>query len=219
MLEILENFITILQGDATLTAIVPAANISVGPADIVTEAQPTIRYPGINLRIVSEVSRSVPLYTRDTQVQLDIWSNNSQLEIENIYERVILLLNYASGSNGQSYTFWQRLGSATDIYETQQRIWHRATTFPVWSIKSGSTAGAFYTPAIQIVTGLVLNTQGLGPTFTLPNTPIVGSVSVFRGTGLITVGNGDYTISGGTIVLTTPLSVGETLTTSYLYTS
>ena len=135
MLEIFQNFISVLQGDIILTAIVPATNITVGPVDIIQEKQSELMKPQINLFQISEVQRSVPLNTRDTQVQLDIWSRNSQLEVENIYERVVTLLSYQIANQNTAHLFWDRLDGAVDHYESDRRIWHRACTFRVWSMK------------------------------------------------------------------------------------
>ena len=135
MLEILTNLIATLKASGSLTAIVPAANILVGPVDVVTETQAGLMLPQINIHVVSEVSRSVPSNTRDTSIQIDIWSRNSQLEIENIYEIIVPLLNYSSPVQGTAKVFWERLGGAVDQYESDRRIWHRATTFVFWSQK------------------------------------------------------------------------------------
>ena len=135
MLEILQKFVTVLKNDATLTAIVPANNIMVGPVDIVMEKQAELLYPSINLSIISEVQRSIPTGARDTQVSIDIWSRNSQLEAENIYERVIALLQYMIADQGSAHIFWDRLGGAVDLFETDRRVWHKATTFTTWSMK------------------------------------------------------------------------------------
>lgn len=135
MLEITENFVAVLQGDATLTATVPATSISAGPVDITMESQKSLLYPQINIWQVGESSRTVPFQTRDTQLQLDIWSRNSQFELETIYERILVLLNYLTYDQATAHIFWQRLGNATDLYEADRRVWHRAATFTVWSVK------------------------------------------------------------------------------------
>lgn len=135
MLEILEKLIAILTTDATLNAIVPVTNVFTGPVDQLNQSQESLPYPGIFLSLVSEVSRSVPLNTRDSHVAIDIYSRNSQLEVENIYERIITLLNYFSGDEGGAHIFWQRLNGAADLYETDRRIFHRSTTFVFWAIK------------------------------------------------------------------------------------
>lgn len=135
MLEIFQNFYSILSSDATLTAIVPATNILTGPVDITMESQSSLLYPQINLWQVSELQRSNPLNTRDTQVQMDIWSRNSQLEIETIYERIIALLSYEIANQGSAHIFWTRLDGGSDHYEAARRIWHRPVTFRVWSMK------------------------------------------------------------------------------------
>jgi hypothetical protein len=135
MLEIFQNIIATLIGDSTLTAIVPTANILTGAADILQEKQATLLSPAIILSQVSEAVRTVPLNARDTQVQLDIWSRNSQLEVETIYERVLVLLDYLHGDESTAHIFWQRLGGAIDQFETDRRIWHRSCTFVIWSTK------------------------------------------------------------------------------------
>lgn len=135
MLEIFQNFISILSGDATLTAIVPTTSITTGPVDITMETQASLLYPQINLWQVSEAQRSNPLNTRDTQVQMDIWSRNSMLELETIYERLITLLNYETANQSTAHIFWTRLDGGVDHYEADRRVWHRAVTFRVWSMK------------------------------------------------------------------------------------
>jgi hypothetical protein len=135
MLEIFTKILGILTADATLTAIVPAANMFTGSVDVTMEKQNELLYPSIVLSQVSEIFRSIPMNARDTQIQLDIWSRNSQLEVETIYERILVLLNYVSGDQSTAHIFWQRLGGAVDQFETDRRVWHRACTFQVWSIK------------------------------------------------------------------------------------
>jgi hypothetical protein len=136
MIEILQKIITVLKADGTLTAIVPSNNIMVGPVDIPMEQQKDLLYPQINIFQVSEVQRSNPLNTRDTRLQMNIWSRNSQLEVENIYERVIYLLSYMTTNQGSAHIFWQRLDGATDHYESgTRRLWNRSMDFLVWSVK------------------------------------------------------------------------------------
>ena len=135
MLEILQKIVGVLTADAGVTALVPATNIFVGPVDVTMEKQAELLYPQINIFTVSEVQRSNPLNTRDTHIQIDIWDRNSQLEIENIYEAVIAALSYQISNQGSAHIFWQRLGSAVDLYESDRRIWHRAMTYVVWSVK------------------------------------------------------------------------------------
>ncbi len=135
MLEIFQNFIAILQSDPTLIAIVPTTSITVGPVDIIQETQGTLMKPQINLWAVSELQRSNPLNTRDTVVQIDIWSRNSQLELETIYERMITLLSYETSNQGAAHIFWTRLDGGSDLHETDRRIWHKIVTYKCYSLK------------------------------------------------------------------------------------
>jgi hypothetical protein len=135
MIELFTKFITLLTTNVALIAIVPVANIFTGAVDVTMEKQIELLYPSIVLSQVSEVQRSVPQGARDTQIQIDIWSRNSQLEVENIYEAMITALSYQSGDSGSAHLFWDRLGGAVDQFESDRRVWHRATTWVIWSIK------------------------------------------------------------------------------------
>ncbi len=135
MLEILEQIIQILLADTTLTNTVPGTSIFAGPVDITMEKQANLLYPQINIRTVGEVQHTVPIKTRETQIQLDIWSRNNLKEIETIYERVLTLLSYKSADKATAHIFWQRLNGAVDDYESDRRVWHRACTFTVWAVK------------------------------------------------------------------------------------
>lgn len=134
MLQIFEKFIALLQASSALTAII-GTNIFTGPVDITMEKQNTLLYPQVLLSLVSEAVRTVPQNTRDTTIQLDIFSRNSQLEVENIYEAVLTALNYQQGDQGTAHVFWQRLGGAVDLFESDRRYWHRSLTFQVWAIQ------------------------------------------------------------------------------------
>ena len=136
MLEILQNFIQLLINDSVLTAIVPKQNIFVGALDSLQQKQVDLLSQAIIITTVSEAVRTVPMGVRDTQVQLDIMSRTSQLELEQIYEEVLNVLNFAFGSmSGNSYTFWQRLGNAVDMNESDRHLNRRVLTFTIWSEK------------------------------------------------------------------------------------
>jgi hypothetical protein len=135
MNELLQYIVAQLVADSTLTAIVPVANIYTGPVDVLIETQPELSMPMIILSVVSEAQRTVPQGARDSQIQLDIWSRNSQLEVENIYEEVINLLSFQIANQGAAHIFWDRLGGATDMFESDRRIWRKACTFTFWTIK------------------------------------------------------------------------------------
>jgi hypothetical protein len=143
MLEIFEYLIATLLADPTLvgylTVNLPnnqtSVNLFTGPVDMSMEVQASLLYPSVILSLVGESVRTVPQGARDTQIQLDIWSRNSQLEIETIYEQVLQDLNFMSANEGSAHIFWQRLGGAVDLFESDRRVWHRSCTFTVWAIK------------------------------------------------------------------------------------
>lgn len=133
MLDIAKKIIDVLINDATLTAIVPAANIFTGPVDIVIEKQTEFFHPMVILSLVSESSRSVPSNVRDTVFQIDIYDRNTYLEMENIYEKILEALNYLSYNEGDSHIFWQRMSASNDDYDSDRRVWHRSFRFTAWS--------------------------------------------------------------------------------------
>jgi hypothetical protein len=143
MLEIFQDFVSVLLASPVAALVttpnIPNAqpNIYTGPVDQVMEKQSSLLYPAIILSQVSEVQRSVPIHARDTVVQLDIYSRNDQMELETIYEAVITALSYQTTDVGSSgaHIFWDRLNGAVDIFESDRRMWHRACSFMVWSIK------------------------------------------------------------------------------------
>lgn len=137
MIEILISIIATLKADSTITAIVPSANILTGPVDIISQTNTAtgLVLPSIVLHTVAETQRSRPTYTRDSQIQIDIWDNNSQIEVETIYERIIYDLNYLYYNQGQAVIPWQILGGGVDVMESDRRIFHKAITLTVWSYK------------------------------------------------------------------------------------
>ena len=134
MLELIQEIISILTTDATLNAIVPATQIFTGPVDDATEKQAELLLPQINVHVISEAQRTVPKNTRDTMIQIDIWSRNNLLETITIYERILTLLQYQTADKSTSHIFWDRLGSAVDQYESDRRIFHRSMTLQCWVI-------------------------------------------------------------------------------------
>lgn len=134
MLQIFEYFVTLLNASSAVTSIVKT-NIFTGPVDQTMQKQDELLYPSIILSLSSEAVHTVPLNTRDTTIQLDIYSRNSQLELEQIYEAVLSAINYQSGNVNTAHIFWQRLGGATDAFEAERRYWHRTCTFTVWAIE------------------------------------------------------------------------------------
>ena len=60
--------------------------------------------------------------------------------------------------------------------------------------------------------------DGVNVTFTLANTPTLGTEQVYWNGLLQDLGSGnDYTISGGTITFTSPPQVGDKIRVSYQY--
>lgn len=138
MLELLQQIVKFITNDSVLMNINPSkpTQMYTGPVDILQQQQSGLLGPAIVLSQISEASRTVPLNTRDTQIQLDVISRNSQFEMEQMYELILNDLNYMFGSmSGRAYLFWERLSGAVDIFESDRRIWRRSVTFTCWTTK------------------------------------------------------------------------------------
>ena len=135
MLELLKWIVAQMLADGTLTAIVPAANIFTGPVDVLVETQGQLHMPSIIVSTVSEVQRTVPQGARDTVIQVDIWSRNSMLEVEQIYEEILSLLSFQIANQDTAHIFWDRRGGAVDQFEEDRRVWHKAVSMQFWTIK------------------------------------------------------------------------------------
>ena len=134
MIDILTKIVSLLKASGTLTAIVPANNILVGPTDIVQESKTSLTQPQINISTVAESFRTVPTSAKDTMIQIDVWTLNSQLELETIYETIVSILNAQSADTGSTHIFWSLMSNSNDQYESDRRIWHKSITFKLWSI-------------------------------------------------------------------------------------
>lgn len=144
MLDISQNIISILVNDTTLWTlmnpnattppVLPNKSIFTGPTDIVREQQATLGYPTINVFAVSESFRTVPQGARDSRIQVDLWSRNSESQVQQIYERVEALINFTNGNFNSTHIWWERSGGMRSSYEGDVRLWHWACDFIVWSI-------------------------------------------------------------------------------------
>jgi hypothetical protein len=209
MIQLLENFITLLTRDSILTAIVPATQIFTGPVDITEEKQSGLQLPQINIHIISESQRTVPLGCRDTMVQIDIWSRNSFIETIYIYERIINILSYQTSNEGPMHIYWDKVGGMADQYESDRRIFHRSMTMQCW-IDNPSNS---YTSGVINVTNEIV--AGSGTNWTLSFTPSDPSrTNVYGGGSRLTLGV-DYTISGANIVTTYSYPAGQ-ITADYI---
>lgn len=137
MKDILERFIEVLIADSTLATLMgtttPNDFIFVGPVDIQVEQQTDLQVPQINMRVISEVFNTVPEGTKETRVQVDVWSRKNEIQVAEMYERILVLLNYKIDNKDDTHIFWQRQSGMSELYESDVRLWHYAVDFMVWS--------------------------------------------------------------------------------------
>lgn len=87
------------------------------------------------MHTVSEITRTNPRGERETLIQIDIWSRESQLETEQIAERILAISNFQQFHTGYGTTVqrWKREDNGVDFFEADRRIWHKALTFRIWA--------------------------------------------------------------------------------------
>jgi hypothetical protein len=139
-LDILQYMMGKMTADTALTAIVDPTNMFTGPVDIVIESQPETTKPMIILSTISEKQRTIPPGARDTQIQIDLWSWNSQFEVEQIYEEIINLFSYNIADKNFTHIFWDRLEGAIDLFEDDRRVFHKACTVILWSLNDSQAS-------------------------------------------------------------------------------
>jgi hypothetical protein len=131
MLQILEFIANTIKNDSQIQGFVSDRIFPIG-VDITPEET---LFPLITFFTVSDVIRTVPLGARDGIYQVDVWSRLSQLETEQIAERIITIVNFTKFNTGYGTVKlrWNRGDGAVDIPEMDRRIWHKVLRFRTWS--------------------------------------------------------------------------------------
>ncbi len=130
MLNVLQFIANTIKNDSTIQGFVGDRVFPTG-VDITPEST---LFPLITFHTVTEITRTVPRGARDSVYQVDAWSILSQLEVENIAERIISLLNFTQFYTGYGTDVlrWNRQDGGTDLYEADRRIWHKTLRFRTW---------------------------------------------------------------------------------------
>jgi hypothetical protein len=203
MIVILQNTINTLLNDTVINAFVGDRIYPEG-VDIFPE---TTLFPLITVNMVGEAILTNPKYEKSVQIQVNIWSRLSELEKEQITERVQQLLDYQQFNQGVNSAIlrWQRQDAGVDLFESDRRIWHKALTFRCW-IKEGSYVYQPAPPIPQPIYGeqpftiLIGVVDGVNKVFSFPLDVAPGFADV-RLDGQFLSPGADYTISGRVITL------------------
>lgn len=128
MKRIKQLVIDILKNDANMSGLING--VYPASADVSPENMPCI--------VVLDVggsTRTNPRNSRDILLQFSIFSKTNQTEVETIYERLLIVINFINGktADGTNY-WWMREESQADVLESgDRRIWHKAVTFVGWA--------------------------------------------------------------------------------------
>lgn len=135
MLQFKEWLVATINNDTVLQGYLKdsAGNMSVYPVDV--DRQPE-QFPAVTYMDVSDVILAVPQGTHVGRLQLDIWSVTNALEVEQIADRLGVVLNFQHSSiatqtvNGTLW--WVRQESAKDFHTPARRIWRKAWDLKYW---------------------------------------------------------------------------------------
>ena len=140
MINTAQNIIISLTQDSTLAGLmnttVPNNSVYTGDVYVVREKQNTFQYPLLTMSPVSEEFEVMPLNGRQATYQLDIFSRNSEIEAIQIYEQVVFNLSFINTSQDSTKIWWTRPVSATNISESEMRIFHIRVDIHVWSFNN-----------------------------------------------------------------------------------
>ncbi len=134
MLNVKSWLVNLIKTDTALQAYLKGkdGNVNVFPRDV--DLQPE-QFPCITYSDAGVTLLSAPRGMHVGILQLDIWSTNSALEVENIYERLGQLLNYRD-STTQSLSgilWWFREERAMDMHTPSRRLWHKVVDYKFWA--------------------------------------------------------------------------------------
>lgn len=136
MIAFKEWLINTLTADSQLQTLLNATSSTMPifpvDADISPEQFPCITYMDAGTAI-----RTVPKGVRVGRIQLDVWSTSNALEVENIYERLGALLNFANAVSTSTpamsgILWWMREESARDLHTPKRRLWRKSVDYKWW---------------------------------------------------------------------------------------
>lgn len=144
MLAFKSWLVDVVINDPTMQGYIPTSgqtgkyNIFPVDVDVAPEDFPCITYQD-----VANIILTVPAGNHVGEIQLNIWSTNSALETENIYERLAQLLNLTNQlTSPQAPTgtlWWIKEIDSKDFHTPSRRIWHKALTLKYWYLKSNGS--------------------------------------------------------------------------------
>jgi hypothetical protein len=134
MLVFKKYFVDKIKADATMQGYLAHAgdyNVYPGGVDLAPE-----QFPAVTFFEAGSTMLSRPQGMRVGMLQVDIWSINTALEVENIYTRLAQLFNFQDSttntfSNGKLY--WLREQSVKDMSEPGRRLWRKMVNLKYWA--------------------------------------------------------------------------------------
>ena len=138
MLAVKTWLVSTITGDATLQSYLSDGtggyNVYPMDVDITPENLPAITYADIGITVTS-----VPKGMHIGSIQLDIWSKTSALELEQIYDRLQVVLNFQHSQTASvsisGTLWWLRENGARDLHTPSRRIWRKSVDLKFWANK------------------------------------------------------------------------------------
>lgn len=122
-----EYIYTTLSSDTTIKGYV-GANVFAGGVDLI-EA-----YPCITIEEMSETDEWAPFNVRNVEVTITAWSESSNLEADEIFERIRTIFNMNQGGTTPLSELIHKahLEGAHEHYDTERRLWRKAADIRFW---------------------------------------------------------------------------------------
>lgn len=142
MLDFKSYIVTTLKNDATLQTYLrdAALNMNIFPTDVdlSPEQFPCIVYQDAGVSVLSR-----PQGMHVGMFQLSIFSINSAIEVENIYERLSQLINFKDSTTqtipNSGTLWWMREDNVRDAPDAARRMWQKIIVLKFWMSKGNAS--------------------------------------------------------------------------------
>lgn len=129
MLNFKTYFVNKMLNDSTIAGYV-GKNIYPAGIDIAPE-----KFPCITFFEVGTTITAVPRGMNIGILQVDIWSKNGEIEVENIETRISQLMNFRDSSQ-DTFTgtlWWCRKNSVRENFEQDRKLWNKSVDYRFWA--------------------------------------------------------------------------------------
>ena len=131
----IKQVVAILQGDVSLQTLLAGTSSDKKIYPAIPDQFES--FPCVTYDVITGGFRSVPMFEQDITLQLSIYTNakassGAKQVIENIYSRIISLVNYYN--NDSNNIVYMKLVTEADMNDTDRQMYMKALRFQLWTL-------------------------------------------------------------------------------------